>query len=105
MTDELQLGFAALDRTASRNVDLIERLVPLARELAEKAGSSGVTVADLRLYADQRGLLPESKGRALSWLGAVMGRAGLKPAGWRRSQLPKSHANLQRVHIHPRFAA
>jgi hypothetical protein len=98
MNDELLLGLGLRDKAAAANQDLIEKLVPLARWLAHQAGEAGVTVADVRLLAEQRGLLPESKGRRLSWLGAVMPRAGLKPAGWRRSFLAKSHGNLQRVY-------
>lgn len=97
--EQLALGLAARDRAAAANADLIERLVPLAKQLAEKAGDAGVTVADVRLLAERRGLLPESKGRRLSWLGAVMQRAGLVPTGWRRSFLAKSHGNLQRVYV------
>lgn len=97
MLDQLTLGLAARDRSAARNVDLITRLIPLARELAHRAGASGITVSDLRLLADQRGLLPPSEGRRLSWLGAVPLHAGLVAVGWRRSVMAKSHANLNRV--------
>ena len=39
----------------------IATLVPLARELAERAGAHGVTVSDLRLTAVQRRLLPHQR--------------------------------------------
>ncbi len=68
-TDGLQLGFEALDASArpvSRQV-VIERLTPLARELAKVRGA-GITVGELRHEAQKRGLLPrESKGREFSF--------------------------------------
>lgn len=102
--DQLLLGLAARDRAASKHAQEIEALIPLAVELAQKAGEPGVTVADLRLLADQRGLLPESKGRRLSYLGVVLERAGLHPAGYRRSHLPKSHGNIHVRWVLPEYA-
>jgi hypothetical protein len=92
-----------LEKSASNKEDLILRLVPLARELAGKAGLSGVTVHDVRIVAVQRGLLTgEEKGRQLSFLGAVMKRAGLVATSeMRRSPVPKSHGNLGRVWRQP----
>jgi hypothetical protein len=82
------LGMQALQRTASRHEAEIQRLIPLAQRLAE---SGPITTETLRRAA---GLL-ESRGRELSWLGAVMKAAGLKPTGaYRRSELPASHGNL-----------
>lgn len=83
-----------------------ERLVPVALELAERAGRSGVTVADLRLAAVQRGLLTgRETGRRLSFLGGVMRKAGLVgTAEFRRSAIVKAHGNLNRVWIHPKHA-
>lgn len=97
------MGLAALERTAAKNQALIETLVPLAQELAKKAGETGVTVADLRITAVQRGLLTgEEKGRALSFLGAVMKRAGLQATyELRRSQIPATHGIRNRVWVRP----
>ncbi len=88
------LGRAGEERAASRHAEDIARLVPLARELATKAG--WVTVADLRIVAVQRGLLTgEERGKTLSYLPAVMRAAGLKATGeYVRSHIPKTHGNL-----------
>lgn len=98
----LQLGFEALDgaaRPVSRQV-VIERLAPLARELAKVRGT-GITVGELRHEAQKRGLLPrESKGREFSFLGAVMKAAKLVATeDFRRSDIPQSHGNPHRVWI------
>lgn len=92
--DQLDLRFDRPD--VARRIEL---LVPLARELAMKAGPHGVTVADVRVTAIQRGLLTGAeRGRALSWLSAVMKRAALLPSTeYRRSAIPQSHGNLHRV--------
>lgn len=75
----------------------IERLVPIARELAERPG--GVTVGDLRLEAVARGVLTGAEqGRKLSYLGAVMKAAGLVATGMRRrSSVERSHGNLHMI--------
>lgn len=86
----------------------IERMAAIARELGEKAGERGVTVSDVRITAENRGLLTgEERGRRLSYLGTVMKRAGLEPTEeFRRSDVPKSNGNLHRVYvIRPRVAA
>jgi hypothetical protein len=79
----------------------IERLIPLARELAQKAGQQGITVSNLRLAAVSRGLLTgQETGRRLSFLGAVMRRAALINTGqWRRSDIGRSHGNLNAIWI------
>lgn len=94
MPDPLQLGLEALDGTAAKNDHLIRRLVPVARGLAARGGP--ITVADVREEAVRLGILTgEEKGRALSFLGSVMRRAGLRPLGvWRRSSIEKTHGNL-----------
>lgn len=92
-----EVGLAARDRAASRHTAEIAALVPIALELARKAGAHGVTVADVRLTAVQRGILTgQETGRALSYLGKVMEAAGLERTGrYRRSHLISSHGNLQ----------
>lgn len=99
-TDSLQLGFAALEETASHedHATVIASLVPLAQELA-RARPAGVTVSDLRLEAVRRGLLPATAtGRALSFLGWVFKKAKLVATDdVRRSDIDQSHGNLQRV--------
>ena len=81
-----------------RNAD-IARLVPLAIELAERAGVQGITVSNLRFAGVRRGLLTgQETGRRLSFLGAVMKSAGLKKTGeFRRSSVSKAHGNLNAV--------
>lgn len=101
----VQLSLLPSERVAHRQRD-IQRLIPLAIELAEKAGSSGITVADLRIAAVQRGLLTgEESGRRLSFLGVVMKQAGLVATSeYRRSVIPRSHGNLHRLFVAPRYA-
>jgi len=102
VTLSLQLGFTALDQAARKHAVDIARLVPLARELAARAGSDGVTVSDLRITATQRGLLGASNGRGLSYLGAIFRAAGLIPTDrYRRSNVPASHGNPHRVFVLP----
>lgn len=88
---------------ASKHSHRITLLVPVAKELARKAGQSGVTVADLRLAAVQRGLLSgNEKGRELSYLGSVMRAAGLVGTDqFRRSVIERSHGNLHRLFVEP----
>jgi hypothetical protein len=79
----------------------IERLAPLARELARRAGARGITVADLRVAAERCGLLTGAEmGRRLSFLGSVMKAAGLRASGARRrSFVQRSHGNLHSVWV------
>jgi hypothetical protein len=102
-----QVGLEARDATAAKNARNIERLVPLARELAEKVGAVGITVSDLRIVAVQRGILTgQETGRQLSYLGAVMPQAGLEStAEFRRSAVVRTHGNLGRVWRAPECAA
>lgn len=84
----------------------IARLVPLAVELAERAGSNGVRVENLRLAAVQRGVLTgEERGRRLSFLGVVMKRAGLVNTGrYERSRtIKRAHGNLGAVWCLPKY--
>lgn len=83
-----------------------ERLQALAVELAQKAGRNGVCVSDLRIAAVNRGLLTgEERGRRLSFLGAVMRKAGLVSTGqYRRSDIPKAHGNLGLIWVAPEYA-
>jgi hypothetical protein len=79
--------------------EAVAQLIPLAQDLARRAGETGITVADLRLYAVQQGILTGTEtGRQLSYLGAVMRAAGLTATDRvRRSMIERSHGNLQRV--------
>lgn len=94
-----EVGLAARDRAASKHARDIERLIPIAQELAARAGASGVTVSDLRLAAVQRGILTGAEtGRSLSYLGRVMLEAGLENTGtYRRSVMARSNGNLHAV--------
>ncbi len=96
MFTSTERGLAARDEAAAKHTRDIERLVPIARELAAKAGASGVTVSDLRIVAVQRSVLTgEETGRQLSYLGKVMEAAGLERTGrYRRSDVLRSHGNL-----------
>lgn len=104
MTDSLQLGFEALERTAARDDHrrLIERLVEIAQGLARMA-PEGLTVADVRAEAVRQCLLPvKAKGRELAFLGAIMQRAGLvSTEQFRRSDIDASHGNLHVVYRRP----
>lgn len=99
MSTQMLLG---LEATAAKHRADLERLAPLAVELALKAGRSGVTVADCRIVALQRGLLTGGeRGRALAYLGKLCETAGLVPTTeYRRSIIEKSNGNLQRVWRH-----
>ena len=79
----------------------IERLVPIAQELARIAGPHGITIANVRHAAEARGLLTGAeRGRRLSFLGAVMKAAGLVATeDYRRSDIPRSNGNLHRIWI------
>lgn len=81
-------------------------LVAIALELARKAGPAGVTVADIRITAEQRGLLTgHEHGRQLSWLNRIPKAAGLERTGELRSSTrKKAHGNLQRVYVLPEQA-
>lgn len=98
-------SWASTYTKAERNRD-IERLVPLAQELAQKAGKHGVTVSNLRFAAIKDGLLTgEEQGRRLSFLGKVMHAAGLVSTGqYRRSDIAKSHGNIQLIWTLAEFA-
>lgn len=104
MTDSLQLGFQALEATAARDDHrrLIDRLVEIAQGLA-RVRPEGVTIADVRAEAVRGQLLPaKAKGRELSFLGAVMKRAGLVSTDdFRRSDIDASHGNPHRVYKRP----
>jgi hypothetical protein len=112
-TAELQLGLALAERSADARARLVAELIPIARELAERAAeqsaalgcveSMGVTVADVRVAAARRGLLPQQgQGRTLSFLGAVMKRAGLRATDRvRRSHVPGTHGNANRIYTLP----
>lgn len=105
MNRSTQLGLEQLELAAERpdKRALIARLVPIAQFLAQSRGEEGVTVSDVRLAAVRGGILPaESRGRELSFLGAVMKRAGLVPTkDFRRSDVEGSHGNNHRVWRRP----
>lgn len=101
---ELQLGFDALEEAAERESRkaIIEKLIPLAQELAQRAGHDGITVANLRHAAVRRGLLPQTgkEQRDLSFLGVVLKKAKLISTDrFRRSDVVRSHGNPHRVYV------
>lgn len=92
----LEAGQESLARTAAKNEELLQALVPLARELALRAGPAGITVSNVRLLAVQRGILAGNE--PLDCLGVLMKRAGLVPTGaTRRSDLHVTHGIRQLV--------
>ena len=102
---EPRLPPRAADAETPVQRDLIAILIPLARELARTHGT--VTVGDVRVLAEQRGLITNTEGaHVLDKLGSLMKRAGLKalPDQYRRTyagELERSHGNLHRVWAHP----
>lgn len=106
MTPNPQLSFVALERarhqTESRNQQRIRELVPLAIELARKAGREGITVANLR-QAAQLEVQDREHQRAYSWLGAVLKRAGLIHTSERRMTAEARTRNRNDVWVHPDF--
>jgi hypothetical protein len=95
------LGVAGMEQAAEHNTDLLEALKPLARELARRGD---VTISDVRIEAQRRGILSGKETRAqLSALGALMQAAGLVLTGeYRKSPLDSTHARPQRVWALPR---
>jgi hypothetical protein len=86
-----QLSLLGIDRAAKSHPAELKRCVEIARRLALRGP---ITIDDVRREA---GLL-EGRGRSLSYLGAVMKCAGLKPTGqYVRSELPVTHGNLRQV--------
>ena len=85
------------------------RLKTLAGELALRAGRSGVCVSDLRIAAENRGILTgQESGPRMKMLnlGDVMKQAGLSRTGqYRRSDIGRSHGNLHAIWILPEFAS
>jgi hypothetical protein len=103
---EVQAGLFAAEEAANARAALVAQLVDLAQFLALRAGDAGITVANLRVAAVQRGLIPQQGDeRELSFLGAVMKRAGLENTGRkRRSHVAGAHGNLNTVWIRPGHA-
>lgn len=89
--------FAKRNETARRHSRQVERLVPLAQELALKAGSYGVTWGDIRLVAEQRGLL--LPGPPPHWGGKVPKAAGLISTGRRRLCVQPGTRNDQVIYV------
>ena len=106
MTDQLRLD---MDKRVAREVagrgheaDL-EALVPIALELAEKAGPEGIIAGDVRLVAERRGLIGKSPNqRTLSWLTWIGKKAGLHNTGRRR--LSTIGRNDHVIYVLPRYA-
>lgn len=98
--DQINLWATSAARKHSASIELLK---PIALELARKAKHSGVTIADVRIVAVQRGLLTgQETGRELSFLGAVMRAAKLSPTDRiRRSHIDKSHGNRHTVWVDP----
>lgn len=89
------LGQEGIERARRAHPAEFQRCVGIAKELAKKDTGRGVTVEDVRRAA---GLLT-STGRDLAWLGGVLRAAGLQPTKeYRRSELPCTHGNLNRVY-------
>ncbi len=84
----------------------LRTLVPIAQELAAKAGPHGVTVSDVRIAAQNRGLATGKESRTRgSYLGQLMRMAGLKKTRERRTSLVKdAHHNSNIVYVLPEYA-
>ena len=85
----------------------IARMVPIAQHLAAEAGGYGIICSDIRKEAAARGIITgEESDRVLSYLGRVPPAAGLVAlhGKFRRSDVARSHGNLQQVHVAPEFA-
>lgn len=84
----------------------IQLLIPIAQRLAREAGAEGVTVADVREVALKQWIIPPlGEGRSLSYLGALMKRAGLVATDRvRRSHIEGSHGNRNTVFVAPEYA-
>ena len=101
MTTQLEIGLDAARRSASRYPRLMDQLAELARELAWKAGLDGCTVSDVRIVANQRGILIPSPAH---YLGSLMRRAGLvKTQRSRCSDVATSHGTSHPVWVEPRY--
>ncbi len=96
---EIAAGEKALELAARRREQLVNALIPLTRELAERSPNRRITVADVRLLAQQRRILPKVIAqRDLSFLPHVMPRAGLRATTeFQRSFIVGTHGNLNRV--------
>jgi hypothetical protein len=90
-----------VDETSEARLALEQLLIDVARELGRKAGAHGVTISDVRHTAEQRGLMTNQQpGRTLSWLSALMPKAGLSASGrTRRSTIKRSHGNRHTVWV------
>ena len=96
-TEALEIGLAARAQVSSRAGNSLDELVPLARELAAGAGEHGITISDVRLAAERRGIsLPVN----LSSLGGLLRKAELTKTGrMRPSPIKSTHGRPQVVWI------
>jgi hypothetical protein len=102
MSDQFTIDFEAdLERDRAR-------LATLAGELALKAGKHGVTSSDLRISAENKGILTgeESEARMnLLNVRSIMRKAGLvMTKQWRQSDVAKAKGSPNRVYVLPEFA-
>ena len=89
--------------------DLFDQLVAIAKELADRNGSHGVTVGEVVFEAEEKrglkvgGAPMEDKvkeQRQTSWLPRVMKAAGLSPLdATRRSPVPRHHKHRHTVWV------
>jgi hypothetical protein len=84
-------------RSAAKHESEIRALIPVALELAKRAGTDGITVGNLRAAAQ----IGVGEGRSLSWLGAVLKRAGLHNTGRRRMCAQSQTRNDQSIYVSP----
>jgi hypothetical protein len=95
----------ARKQTTARHARDIARLIPIALELALRAGQSGIVVGDVRLVAERSGLIEAlPTDRRLSWLWAVLPAAGLVKTGRQRTCPQPRTRNGQSIYVHPRYA-
>ncbi len=87
---------------------LLTLLTPIAVELLDREQAAGVTVAEVRLEADRRGLLANDGKESLDALGALFRRIPGAVASGRTRRAPAglevSHGNRHTVWVWRKFA-
>ena len=93
----------ARDRAGRGHEADLEALIPIAIDLARKAGPHGIIAGDVRIVAERLGLIGKSPNqRTLSWLTWVGKKAGLVNTGRRR--LSTIGRNDHCIYVLPEYA-
>jgi hypothetical protein len=89
-------------------LEIRAKLVPLARELAEKAGPHGVSSSDLRMAAERAGYLTGQESE--HFMNCINVRSVFKSAGliatseWRISSVARAKGSPNRVYVASSYA-